>query len=395
MTTLRVLVVDDEHEKVVAISTELNKLGLPIHIESRTDAASARRLLQSERFDLVLIDVSLPDALDTGPSPMAGFDFYDLISIDDQIYIPRSILFITAKEDKLEESRAEANARGVELCEVHPASEIWRPFLAARARLVYRHVKSEGSTDVDVAVITAMRTPELSEVLALDYGWQRKRFPGDPSTYHFGVATTDGRSIKVVAVAASRKGMSASAAVAAKVATKLKPKYLVMLGICAGIPGKTNLGDVIVASSTWDWGSGKHTQDESGSVVFKTGALQSTLDPTLLEIARDVGEELEVRQKIRAGWTAAMPAGEFSVHAGPMATGASVLAHEGLVEGIVDQNRDVLGIEMEAYAVMAAAESCKCGAIVLKSVCDYADASKSDDWQKYAAYTSAMFFFRT
>ncbi len=27
-----------------------------------------------------------------------------------------------------------------------------------------------------------------------------------------------------------------------------------MLGICAGVKGKTELGDVIVADPSWDWG---------------------------------------------------------------------------------------------------------------------------------------------
>ena len=32
-----------------------------------------------------------------------------------------------------------------------------------------------------------------------------------------------------------------------------------MCGICAGIPGKAAIGDVIAADSSWDWQSGKYT----------------------------------------------------------------------------------------------------------------------------------------
>ncbi len=31
-------------------------------------------------------------------------------------------------------------------------------------------------------------------------------------------------------------------------------------------------------------------------------------------------------------------------------------------------------------------------ALAIKSVCDFADAHKGDNWQAYAAYTSAAFF---
>lgn len=51
---------------------------------------------------------------------------------------------------------------------------------------------------------------------------------------------------------------------------------------------------------------------------------------------------------------------------------------------------------MEAYGVMAsviiAAES-PAKVVVIKSVCDYANLNKNNDWQKYAAYTSVNFTF--
>ena len=51
-----------------------------------------------------------------------------------------------------------------------------------------------------------------------------------------------------------------------------------------------------------------------------------------------------------------------------------------------------MGIEVEAYGVMAAAYDAparEVRAFVMKSVCDFADQTKSDEHQAYAAYTSA------
>lgn len=393
MTQIKVLLVDDEHEKTVAISTLLNSLQLGIHVEHRSDAASARSLLQSEQFHLLLIDLNLPDSLHSAPSVDAGFALFDLLCLDSQVRLPSNILFVTAKDEGLSVARSKANERGVSLCFVQSVSDAWKSFLSGRLRLIAKQIIGTDSPEVEVVVVTAMRDPELKAVLNLPCGWSQRRLPGDPSTYHFGTLAAGKKVVRVAAVAAQGKGMAASAAVAAKAAVKLRPKYLVMLGICAGVRSKTNIGDVVIGSPTWDWGSGKHAQDESGSVVFRTGALQSSLEATVLEIARDVGEDKTIRTGIRAGWSGPVPAGEFSVHSGPMATGASVLAHSDMMEFISDQNRDVLAVEMEAYAVMAAAESCSCKGLVIKSVCDFADATKSDDWQAYASYTSAAFFF--
>ncbi|MFT4174003.1 MAG: hypothetical protein QM639_15665 [Rhodocyclaceae bacterium] len=77
-----------------------------------------------------------------------------------------------------------------------------------------------------------------------------------------------------------------------------------------------------------------------------------------------------------------------------MASGASVIANENLASEISAQNKDLLAIEMEAYAVMAASEYLPfqgLKSIVIKSVCDHADHRKNNDWQRYASYTSACF----
>lgn len=58
---------------------------------------------------------------------------------------------------------------------------------------------------------------------------------------------------------------------------------------------------------------------------------------------------------------------------------------------IVQQRRDLVGVEMEAYGLVAAAQggSIKPTAFVVKSVCDFASSLKNDNFQEYAAYTSA------
>ena len=77
---------------------------------------------------------------------------------------------------------------------------------------------------------------------------------------------------------------------------------------------------------------------------------------------------------------------------GPLASGASVLAAKKQTEPIKMQHRKVIAIDMEAYAIFAAAEEAPLPqpkAFVLKSICDFADDEKDDLYQSYAAYTSA------
>lgn len=166
-----------------------------------------------------------------------------------------------------------------------------------------------------------------------------------------------------------------------------------MTGICAGISGKVELGDAVVASLTWDYGSGKRALDEEHSSVFRMAPYQISPSARLLQIALELASNPSLIQEIRGGWSGRVPNSSFSVHVGPMASGASVIADNGASE-VLSQHKDLIAVEMEAYAVMSAVEYFdeeKPSAIVIKSVCDFADSTKSNDWQKYAAYTSAAF----
>ena len=86
---------------------------------------------------------------------------------------------------------------------------------------------------------------------------------------------------------------------------------------------------------------------------------------------------------------------EAHVHVGAIATGASVVANKSVVEKqVMGQEYKTMGLEMEGYGVAYAASHAtepKPKAIIAKSICDFADSNKSDDYKKFAAYTSCEF----
>lgn len=81
---------------------------------------------------------------------------------------------------------------------------------------------------------------------------------------------------------------------------------------------------------------------------------------------------------------------------GPMASGAAVIEHEGKIQEIKERNRKVIGVEMETYGVYLAARVApepRPLVFSVKSVCDFAKPPKTDEHQRYAAFTSARFIF--
>ena len=65
------------------------------------------------------------------------------------------------------------------------------------------------------------------------------------------------------------------------------------------------------------------------------------------------------------------------------------------VQRVLDQHKDVLAIEMEAFPVMFACQAAphpRPLPIVAKAVCDNGDEDKDDRWQEAAAFSSAITF---
>jgi nucleoside phosphorylase len=390
---MKILVVDDEYNKVREITDVLSKIEIVgLEVEQETTAQAARRLLRAADYDMLIIDLHLPASMGATPNKNGGVDLFDMICLDEEVKLPTDILFITGREELLEEANSEVIQRGGVLCQYRSDSDEWKKILTGRVRYLYRRIANRNP--IDIAIVTALRNPELDAVLKLPYGFKAKRFENNPVTYHFGsVPRLDG-NISVVCATPNRKGMPSSAVLAAKLTHMFRPKYLVMLGICAGIPDKCNPGDVIVADPSWDWGCGKQGIDAKGSSVFQVAPYQMQLNNGIRQLASDIANNQEILESIRGKWLESTPQGKLNVHVGPMASGASVVADNVTAKLIDAQHRELLAIDMEAYAVMAAAEYAddpKPIAVIIKSVCDFGDVKKNDDWQEYASYTSSAF----
>ena len=81
---------------------------------------------------------------------------------------------------------------------------------------------------------------------------------------------------------------------------------------------------------------------------------------------------------------------------GSVVSGAAVVTDSEIVKDILkEQSRDILAVEMEIYGMYYAANWAikpRPRYLALKSISDFADEKKSDDYHQYASYTSAKIF---
>jgi nucleoside phosphorylase len=152
----------------------------------------------------------------------------------------------------------------------------------------------------------------------------------------------------------------------------------VLLGIAAGVPGRVELGDVIVPDQILYYESQKLTEtSEEGAPSWR-----KTYDPVRVaaSVMPGVGGLMGQRN-----WVA--------VHADVvMASGEKVVASREFREKVCSAHRKTAALDMESYGVASAAERHGSRVTIIKSICDFADSSKNDDFQEFAAMASAATF---
>ena len=242
--------------------------------------------------------------------------------------------------------------------------------------------------DYHVALITATATEEAG-LKHMYEDWQPLYLEGDDQKYYQTSFERGGKIFKVVTARQSEMGMTAAGVLTTKLIAAFRPKYVIMVGIAAGVAYKNVVdqiyGDVVVPDVVWDYSSGKFVAAKRANVNF--GGVGFIPRPHFVNTDEAILGAVELAME--------SPKNECHVHIAPMACGSTVVANSEIVEKqIHSQYSNTAALDMESYAAMYAVKAApepKPRGVVIKSVCDYADEEKSDQYQKFAAFTSAQF----
>ncbi|WCT14359.1 hypothetical protein [Mucilaginibacter jinjuensis] len=207
----------------------------------------------------------------------------------------------------------------------------------------------------------------------------------------------------IVASTDNAMGMPAAFVLSMKMIQRYRPKYICMVGICAGIKGKGKIGDPIIADRVWDYGSGKHIikkVDEKRIEAFKPYINQIALNKELAAQFSNIILKNLYLDQIQSSWPHDYN-NKLMARIGPFASGSAVIANENKLNEIKEQHGQLLGFDMESYAIFYAADNCshpKLTPFIIKSISDFGDSHKSnpkkDEYQEFAAFTSANLFYQ-
>ena len=235
------------------------------------------------------------------------------------------------------------------------------------------------------AVILTAVEIETQSVKHLYKDWHKVHIRGDSQVYYETYFMRGEEEYKVITCQQKVMGMTAATMLAAKATAAFHPRYLIMSGIAAGIGEKSAklYGDVLVPDMIWDYSTGKYVGTDESEIRF--GDLGFLPRPTMIHVDDSIMDV--IRNTVND------PENEFHITIGPMACGSYVVANGEVVnQRIKALFPKTVGLDMESYSVLFAAENAKEPkplGFVVKSICDYADSAKSDQYQRFAAYTSS------
>ncbi len=395
---IKILIVDDNSDKIRNIVNVIFQScdKEQIHIDTASFVNDAKTILSKISVDILILDICLPERPGSDLQQDAGIKLLNHINGSNRYTYPRFVIALSEYKELANEFSIDAGIIHTSIVYDLGSNE-WKIRLAEcmkTATSILSNNISRRSYDYDVAVICALKE-ELDIVkMSLD-AVKEIKVPDDDYIYYEGSFFKEDRKIRVVMAQSSQMGMVPASTLTTRLIYNFVPRYIVMTGITAGIKGIVNMGDVIAAEYTWDYGAGKDAIVENESVHRNT-IQQIQIDTDVSNMVRRVAEDESLLQKVKKEFNGTKPNGELHVVLGPVASGASVIADPQIIKKIQDgQIRDVVGIEMEIFGVYYAARwsvSPKPKYVALKAVCDYANADKDDKYHPYASYTSAKIF---
>ncbi|MDE5985290.1 MAG: hypothetical protein K2H13_08560 [Eubacterium sp.] len=395
---IRILFIDDTHARPRSIIGFLEEKGVYTDSTIVATQRDAYIELENKQYDLVVIDIKLPKSMSTYTTEdYAGIDILNSINYQENINKPLFIIGVTSEKSIYDNVKSSFEDL------LFPIF-FWNEFNDDNKLQLLRKIKYLEDLNskykpininkVDVAIITAV-DDEYKALDILSIKWENTYLDNDPGIYSIGELKDNLGNIKrILKTKLPEMGMASSAFVTTQILNTFEPEAVIMVGICGGREGEVNLGDIIVADRTWDYGSGKIKYNKN-KIDFHALPNQISLDPL---IKSNIERNSEIVNEIYIDWNKKNNDNKISsMKLGALPSGSAVVATEKFINTFVEpQYRKYIGIDMETYGVYFSCKNHRSNVkyVSIKSVSDLANHEKDDTYHKYCSYVSAKYAFK-
>lgn len=395
---MKIAIVEDNFEKARLIydfvAANINIQEEDIHC--CVSVFDARKLLAAQKCDILILDLVLPTKTGLPPVADGGMLLLNEIFAGDRLFQPTEIICCSEFADAIEKYKDELQSRLVHLIQYEESGQRWKTQLGSRIRYIAESLRSTNNGpieyDYDVAIVTSSPRVEMEAVLSGE-NFREIRCESDSAIYYEMEWAAVGKLLRVVACAAPEMGMLSAALSTSKLLVRYRPRHCFMAGIAAGVRGDGSHGDLLMAESAFDYGSGK--------ISRKKNVATFEPDPRVINIDQQMMAEIQAIErdqcfvaKLWEKWPGEKPKALSKCVRGPFASGAAVVQDINLIDSVVGRNRKLIGLDMEVYGFFHACHSASLPRprfLAVKGISDFADKRKNDRFQKFAAYMSAGF----
>lgn len=399
---MKILFVDDESKKLKRLHRIVERIeGIDSNdIEDALALIDAKSKLKNMFYDLVVIDLKITDSIgeeSENDSEIAGLEFITEILGTDSIKTPQEIIILT-EHDELHKKCIELGWNlKFQILKYDEQSQEWENIIKNKVKYRLNYEKSvslfSDNLPCDVAIVCAVNV----EMDAIKNAFKDEtltliNFKNDSSNYYYTELNKADRKTRIIISQQREMGIAAATNLTQSIMYHFKPRYIIMVGIAAGIGAEKNLGDIIIATEVWNYSNGKYITGTNDELEFSPDPKHIPLKPVVESLfKRDYTSNLF---SIRKAWQYTVE-NDLNLVLGPLACGAAVVGNSTIVDDMIKKHsRKTVGLDMESYGVFYAANyglnDCTTP-ICIKSISDFADKEKEDSYQKYAAYTSATF----
>jgi nucleoside phosphorylase/CheY-like chemotaxis protein len=403
---IKILILDDTEAKIARIKSVItDNCDIPNeNIDVAMSINAGRKLLCGNDYDLLLLDMVLPLNDGEEPDREEGPKFIDEICTNERINIPNQIIGLTQFDEFYPELKERFEDKVWYLLKYEQSKNDWITRLQNKIIHLRKNKESLQNSifneyKYDIAVICALQEEFTQFKCAFEKcNLEKVNYEGIPFDFHKGVINTGyGNSLKIIAACVGKAGMSATSILATTIFNVFKVDYLFMTGFCAGFESDDiTFGDIVVAESIQDYSVGKLKDDEEGNLKLLKELHQI---PANYELTSKTGTFLSDADNISKVNVSLKKAnlliGRENVTAllAPTVCGAFVISSESAMNNLKEDSRKLKSLDMEGFGLYLTSHILGKKCLWIKSIADFANAHKGDEYHKMCSFASASFLY--
>ena len=406
---IQILLLDDSNDKRESLKSVILPL-FPqgeIIIEEACCLVDGREMLQAKTFDMLILDMVLPEHRGDQGSEMnrrGGVELLEEIYINQSIKKPIQIIGLTEFEEEFSDQQKEFKDKLWYLLFYSRKNHDWKTQLKDKVCQLGQMKKDiemsiKNCNKFDLGIICALNEEFIMMQKAfVSCKWESIQVEGLPYVFKTTKITSSHiRDYSIVAACTNKPGICATSILASTMYNRFGVDTIFMTGITAGVRnGDVALDDIIIADAIHDYASGKLKEDVSGDIQFLKEMNQIQANRSLIALVSEFISDSEHLRSINDSIHDANLKNEKDnvfAHISKTVCGPFVIASSEVIESLRKDERKLQALDMEGFALYTTAHTLDKKALWIKAVSDFADANKADSHHKTCSFASGTFLY--